>query len=111
MAIPQATATPIDAVTECVSRIAGVRLFSVKSASTPFKEPFIATPLRIREILFSLHPYDAQVYLYLERHLIGWQNDELAISADEVLHGRRKATGGRYDNGLPLIKSKTRVLQ
>lgn len=75
------------------------------------KEPFIITPMRIREALFSLDPYDSHTYGYLERHLIGWQNDELVISADEILHGRRKASGGRYDNGLPQIKSKARVLR
>ena len=42
------------------------------------------------------------IALYILRHTEGWQQDIVALSADEFMHGRRKTNGERYDAGLPI---------
>lgn len=59
-------------------------------------DPFVRVPVRL---LQRLSHAELLLWCYVRRHQADWGNDEVRLSDDEVLRGRRRRGGGRLDEG------------
>lgn len=67
---------------------------------------FSKLPHKITEFLptLSKKPSSLFVLVYIVRHTLGWQQETVPLTLDELQNGRKKSSGERYDDGTGLSR-------